>query len=108
MSDKIPPRPVSLFTIVFLFVLFGAALFTAYRFYAPAPVLAQEAAPENITPELAWRASAADRRQTLNDLVASQRAQENTYAWIDQGAGVVQLPIDRAIQLTAEKYGAKQ
>ena len=108
MSNTIQPRPVSLFTIVFLFVLFAAGIFVANHFYAPAPLAAQNAAPENLTKELEWRATAQSRRAALAELNEAQRKKEAGYSWADQKAGAVQLPIDRAIELTAEKYGAKK
>lgn len=102
------PRPVSLITIVFLFVLFAAALFVAHHFYAPASVAAYNAAPENLSKDLQWRATAAARRATLTEVKAEQAKKLESYAWIDRKAGVVQLPIARAMELTVEKYSAKK
>lgn len=110
MSDpiKTPARPVSLITIIFLFVLFTAALFVAHHFYRPAAVEAYNAAPENYAKDLAWRATAASRRTALAETKAEQEKKLNGYAWIDQKAGTVQLPIERAMELTVEKYGAQK
>jgi hypothetical protein len=110
MSNPIPTsaRPVSLVTIIFLFVLFAAALLVARYLYHPASVAAYNAAPENLSKDLQWRATAESRRAALTELKAEQTKKENTYAWIDQTAGVVQLPIERAMELTVEKYGAKK
>lgn len=110
MSEPIqtPARPVSLITIVFVFVLFAAAALLAYRLYAPAPMAAYNAAPENLSKELEWRATAASRRGAFTELVQFQAQQMNTYGWIDQQAGVVRLPIQRAMELTVEKYGSKK
>jgi hypothetical protein len=36
-----------------------------------------------------------------------QAKQLNSYGWVDQKAGIVRLPIERAMELTVEKYGAK-
>lgn len=101
-------RPVSLLTILFVFALFAVAILVGVRLYRPASVAPQNAAPENLTKELEWRATAESRRATLVQLKADQTAKENSYGWVDQKAGIVRLPIERAMELTAEKYGKKQ
>jgi hypothetical protein len=110
MSDTttLRARPVSLFTIIFLFVLFAAALFVAHHFYHPASVAAYNAAPENLTKDLGWRATAAARREALQQTRAEQTKKLEGYGWVDRNAGVVHLPIERAMELTVQKYGAKK
>jgi len=110
MSDttRIPARPVSLFTVVFLFVLFSLGLALAHHYYAPAPVAPDNASAENLSKDLDWRATSQSRRATLTQTRKEQMAKQSGYAWIDQKSGVVQLPIDRAMELTVQKYGAKQ
>ncbi len=39
-------------------------------------------------------------------LRAGERDQLTTYGWVDQGAGVVRIPIDEALRITAERMGA--
>ncbi len=101
-------RPVSLFTIACLFVLFAAALLVARYLYKPTAVAAYNAAPENLSKDLQWRATAESRRAALTELKTAQAKKENSYAWIDQSTGAVQLPVERAMELTVEKYGAKK
>lgn len=110
MSDTTLPtaRPVSLITIAFFFVLFAAALLVTHHFYHPAPVAPYNAAPENLTKDLQWRATAASRRAFLKQVQTEQEKRLHTYAWIDRKAGVIQLPIERAMELTAQKYGAQR
>ncbi|MDP3071564.1 MAG: hypothetical protein Q8N18_14840 [Opitutaceae bacterium] len=110
MSDTpaTPARPVSLFSLVFVLALFALFLLVLRWAYHPANVSPQNDVAENLPKELAWRASVASRRKALEEHKAKQAAQAASYAWIDQGAGVVQLPIDRAMELTAQKYGAKK
>lgn len=110
MSDMpvTPARPVSLFTIVFLFAVFAAFLLVIRYFYNPPTTSAFNAAPDNISKELEWRANAANRRLTLKELREAQAAQSSTYGWIDQKAGVVRLPIERAMELTAREMASKQ
>ena len=110
MSDlpATPARPVSLFTIVFLFAVFAAFLLVIRYFYHPATSSAFNAAPDNISKDLAWRANAANRRETLKELHEKEAKQSTSYGWVDQKAGVVQLPIERAMELTARDLAAKQ
>lgn len=110
MSDTsvAPARPVSLFTIVFLLALFGAFLLVIRYFYHPATVSAANAPAENLPKDLAWRADAAARRGALKELRENEATQMSSYGWLDQQAGTVRLPIDRAMELTAQKYGAKK
>jgi hypothetical protein len=110
MSDMpvTPARPVSLFTIVFLFAVFAAFLLVIRYFYHPTTTSAFNAAPDNITKELEWRANAANRRETLKQLRESEAKQTAGYSWIDQKTGVVRLPIEHAMELTARDLAAKQ
>lgn len=110
MSDSpaMPARPVSLFTVVFLLALFGAFLLVIRYFYHPTTTAAFNAAPENLTKELEWRATNTARRQALVELRESEAKKTGAYAWIDQKAGVVQLPVERAMELTARELAAKQ
>jgi hypothetical protein len=110
MSDMpaTPARPVSLFTIVFLFAVFAAFLLVIHYLYHPTTTSAFNAAPDNITKELEWRANAANRRETLKQLRESEAKQMAGYSWVDQKTGVVRLPIEHAMELTARDLAAKQ
>ncbi len=110
MSDHSasPARPVSLFTIVCLALLFATFFFIARHYYKPAATSPQNLAAENLTKELEWRATPEARRKALADLRANEAKQVSGYAWIDQQAGKVQLPIERAMELTVQRYGAKK
>lgn len=44
-----------------------------------------------------------DERSEINDFVYHQEETLNSYGWVDQSAGVVRIPIDRAMQLVAER-----
>lgn len=110
MSDSIaqPARPVSLFTIVFVLTLLAAFLLVVRYFYAPSPQGTESFAVENISKELEWRASSDARRKTLATQREKEAQQGLSYGWTDKTAGKVQLPIDRAMELTAQHYGAKK
>lgn len=102
------PRPVSLFTTFFVLALFAAFFFVVRYFYHPADVAPQNGAAENLPKELQWRATSDSRRSALNELRQEHAKQATTYGWVDQKAGVVRLPIERAMELTVEQYGGKQ
>jgi hypothetical protein len=110
MSDTTatPARPVSLFTIVFLMAVFAAFLLVIRWFYHPAATAAFNGTPENLPKEMEWRASAEARTKTLREVREKEVKDATTYGWVDKNAGVVRLPIERAMELTAEKYGAKK
>jgi hypothetical protein len=110
MSDptQTAPRPVSLITILFILVLFVGFYFVVRRFYVPTSTSPQNAQAENFSKDLEWKATNASRRAALQDLREKQVKQATSYGWVDKQAGVVQLPIERAMELTAEKYGAKK
>jgi len=109
MSDMThPARPVSLVTTLFIMALLGLFGWVVARLYSPAPATPQNQVAENLPKELAWKATPATRAQALADLRQKHAEQAASYAWVDQKAGVVQLPIERAMQLTAEKYGSKK
>jgi hypothetical protein len=101
------PRPVSLITIGFLFVLFVAFSLVVRYFYAPDDGAPHRAAAENLGEGLEWRATSATRRAALRELRETQTGQISGYGWVDQQAGVVHLPIERAMELTLQQYGAK-
>jgi len=106
-STKGHARPVSLVTAVMVFALLGAFLLVVLHYYAPATAAPQNAAAENLPKDgsLAWKATPADRRAALAALREKQAKQAASYAWVDRKAGVVQLPIERAMELTAQQYG---
>jgi hypothetical protein len=51
--------------------------------------------------------SLAVQNQTLVDNRVQQLRALEGYRWVDQGKGVVAIPIDRAIALTATDYAAR-
>jgi hypothetical protein len=59
-----------------------------------------------LPPEEQWRASADGRRARLQELRGREQTALSGYGWVDQQAGVVRLPLDRAIELViAEANG---
>ena len=106
----ISPRPVSLVTIVFVLALFGAFALLVSHYYTPTATAPQNQQAENLPKDgsLAWKATPASRKQALADLRTKQAKQAASYGWVDQKAGIVQLPIERAMELTVQQYGPKK
>jgi hypothetical protein len=102
------PRPVSFATILVVFISFAIFALAARSIYShhmsQAP---QNEVPENLSKDMAWRATPEDRRKYLADLKEKQQAQANSYAWVDQKAGIVQVPIERAEELVIQDNAAK-
>ncbi len=98
MSDlrNITPRPVSIVTIFAVMGTFALFLLILYLAYLPkrTGVYTDDGLH---TPE--------QRRANLSELRAKQTKQATSYAWVDQKTGVVQLPLDRAMELTVQRYG---
>jgi len=113
MSDTSAPtpRPVSLFTVVAVFV--GFALFALVLRWFNLPASGQ--APHNLAAQnlpadhsLDWKSTPATRRETLAQLQKAQHDKAAAYAWVDKKAGVVQLPIERAMQLVVQENARRK
>ena len=48
------------------------------------------------------------RRKALQETREKEERVASGYAWIDRNAGSVQLPIRRAMELTAADYGSRK
>ncbi|HUG10473.1 MAG TPA: hypothetical protein VMM36_05645 [Opitutaceae bacterium] len=56
-----------------------------------------------------WKYSAEGRAERLAQMHARETDMLNSYLWVDQQAGVVRVPVDRAIELVvAEQRSAKR
>jgi hypothetical protein len=85
------------------FVIFLAVLFLAY---IPQQNLAPEVDLTKIPAEEQWKYTAKGRQDHLDEMRAREKAAATSYAWIDKDKGIVQLPLDRAVQLTLEEINA--
>jgi hypothetical protein len=92
------PHRTPVFTTVLVVLCFAAFGWLAYRIYVPAarPALQVEGVR---TP--------AERKALLLEQQQKERAATGAYGWVDQKAGVVRLPIDRAMALTAKEHAKK-
>lgn len=110
MSEPVTPTPrpvsvVAVAAIFFLLSLFWLVTKRAYQHHLPAAP--QNEAADNLSKDLAWRATHESRKEALADLRQHQADQAKAYGWVDQKAGIVQLPIDRAAELVIKENGAK-
>ncbi len=55
-----------------------------------------------------WRYSAEGRAGKLAELRGKEHTAATTYGWVDQNAGVVRLPLDRAMELTVRDLNASR
>jgi len=92
------PHRTPVFTTVVVLVCFALFGWLAMKFYTPNAYKVDQVAGVK-TPE--------DRKALLLEHRAKEQAESTTYGWVDQKAGVVRLPIDRAIELTAKEHAKK-
>ena len=98
------PRPDSLLATAGVFILLGLFWAITTRVYVPGhPPAPQNEAFDNLPRELAWKQTPAARRAALADLRKAQATQVVSYAWVDQKAGIVQLPVGRAMELVVQE-----
>ncbi len=84
---------------VAMLVLFNVlARLQAAQSGEPSPLAASYGLKEPPAPRLQT-----DPRQDLLDLRARDHAAIDSYAWVDKQAGVVRIPVERAITLLAER-----
>lgn len=100
------PRPVSLVTIFAIGGCFALFLVLVRVAYVPRALQQGINVPaEQLPADQAWQATPEARLDYLQTLRAKQDAQLNAYAWVDQKARIVQLPISRAMELVVRQYG---
>jgi hypothetical protein len=100
------PRPVSLVAIIAVFVLLSLFGVLAEKAYLPGrSPLPQNETPENLSKDMAWKATPETRRAYLAELRKKQAEQAAAYGWVDQKNGVVQLPIARAMEIIVQENG---
>ncbi len=92
------PHRTPVFTALVVIVCFAAFVWLAKKIYTPEAAAVQ--AVEGVkTP--------AERKDLLAEHRRKELAESTTYGWVDQKAGVVRLPVDRAIELTVRDHAKK-
>lgn len=108
-SNSASPRPVSLVTILAILGCLGLFTLVVYYGYARNPQPAAFAvAPEKLPEDMAWKATPASKAAVLSELRANEQKRTSSYGWVDQKAGVVQLPVSRAMELIVQENSAKK
>lgn len=93
-----PIKPAS--WVTYAAILGGLAIFALIVVIAYLPQRPHELQQGALTP--------AERADRLRELHAKEMKQATSYAWIDQQKGVVQLPLNRAVELTIQELKAKK
>lgn len=98
MSEN-PSKSAPLPVIIAVLALFSLFFFAVRYFYGPRET--GTFVGDGIhTAEL--------RKKNLAELHAKEKAQSTTYGWVNEKDKVVRLPIDRAMELTLQKYAARK
>lgn len=97
------PGRTPVFTTLVVLAGFAAFVGIGYKFYVPTRTdIAPN--PADFAEEQRWRHTPEGRAKHLADLRAREQAAATTYGWVDREHGVVRLPIDEAIKLTAREF----
>jgi len=92
------PHRTPVFTALVVIVCFASFVWLAKKIYTPNAATVE--AVEGVkTPE--------DRKKILKDLREKVATESKKYGWVDQKAGIVQIPIDNAIELTVRDHAKK-
>lgn len=91
-----------------IFGCFALFLFIIYLAHLPQREMAAQADLAQVPADEKWQYSPEGRADHLAVLRAHEKTEQTTYGWIDQKAGVVRLPIDRAMELTVRDLQAKK
>jgi hypothetical protein len=92
------PHRTPVFTAIVVLLCFAAFGWLARKIYAPHAA---------VVDRIEGVRTPADRKVLLADHRTKEQAESTTYGWVDQKAGVVRVPIDRAIELTVKAYAKK-
>ena len=92
------PHRTPVFTALIVIACFAAFAWLAKKIYTP------HAATVEVVEGVR---TPAERKTLLAEHRTKEQAEAASYAWIDQKAGVVRLPIDRAIELTVRDQAKK-
>jgi hypothetical protein len=92
------PHRTPVFTTVIVLACFALFGWLALKIYAPNASTVEKV--EGVkTPE--------ERKKLLTEHRTKEQTESTTYGWVDQKAGVVRLPIDRAIEFTVREHAKK-
>jgi hypothetical protein len=92
------PHRTPVFTTVIVLVCFAVFGWLAVKFYAP---------HADTVGKIEGVKTPAERRALLEDHRKREHDESTSYGWVDQKAGVVRLPFDRAVELTVREHAKK-
>ncbi len=105
MSD-VSSAPKGMFiTVVAALGVFAVFLILLQLARSPATPVANA---ENVPVEEQWKFTPEGRKVRLGEVRAAAQTTATGYAWVDKDAGVVLLPVERAMQLTVEELNARK
>jgi len=93
------PHRTPVFTTILVLLCFTLFGWLVRKVYTPRALAPVDKVAGVLTPD--------ERKALLLDHRAKEHEALTTYGWIDQKAGVVRLPIDRAIELTVQEHAKK-
>jgi hypothetical protein len=106
LSD-LRPGYIALFGIALTAVIVAAAVITSLLIHFKA---AEHSRQETPVPRLAQEREATpgprlqvDANKDLRQMRAGEEAVLNSYGWVDKDAGIVKIPVDRAMEILAKK-----
>ncbi|MDE3084964.1 MAG: hypothetical protein KGJ37_07100 [Verrucomicrobiota bacterium] len=108
MSPQPDARSVPWISIAAVFGCFALFFLIVYLAHLPQHRSPAEVDISQVPPEERWQYSPEGRLNRLNEVRAHEKIELSTYGWIDQKAGVVRLPIERAMELTVRDLQAKK
>jgi hypothetical protein len=101
---------ISLFTIVFMLFLASGVIFLVvtgmmhyFKLHEPSKTAGQANIPATRSAEFPPPRLEIKPGASLTKLRATEDADLNSYGWVDQDAGSVRIPIDRAMQVILER-----
>lgn len=92
------PHRTPVFTAVVVLVCFAVFGWLAMKIYTPHAAM--------VAPVEGVR-TPVERKALLTEHRTKEQADSTSYGWVDQSAGIVRLPIDRAIELTVREHAKK-
>jgi hypothetical protein len=110
-SPQLPPEAsegrisfwATFLAVLGCFLIFVIVLFIAY---VPQRRLAPEVDLTRIPADEQWKFTAGGRQARFDEIRSKEQAAATLYSWIDRDKDIVQLPIDRAMQLTLRDLNA--
>jgi hypothetical protein len=92
------PHRTPVFTTVLVLVCFALLGWLARRVCAP---------HAGVVDRIEGVRTPADRAKILADHREAEHEQATKYGWVDQKAGLVRLPLERALELTVREHAKK-